>query len=306
MIGPESISVPSRSKRTTGKRMSPIVARRLPTGVRVSSVSPAVRPSYSTRSSRAPSGGAVAPASAPRPALQQRPKRLGVRLEHRPDERPHHVAQERVGGDREVELVAAALPGRLADVAHEDLVLRLGGCEGREVVLADERPRRMPGAPRGRAAAATRAPARPAAARARGGSARRSDTSVPSRRSARGSRPAPASASTTATSSGSAVVERLREPLDRRAALGVEARDLSRGVDAGVGAPCDGETVPAGRRRRAPRAARLRPSAGPADAPSPGTRCRRTRGSGDSVDHGACTRRVTSAARPRARGRRDR
>ncbi len=48
------------------------------------------------------------------------------------------MAEEAVGRDREVEAIAVALPRRGKDVANEDVVLRLRGREGAEVVLADE------------------------------------------------------------------------------------------------------------------------------------------------------------------------
>src|SRR5437764_6450226 len=40
---------------------------------------------------------------AARTAFQQRRNLLGRQFDHRPDERPHHVAQEAVGGDLELE-----------------------------------------------------------------------------------------------------------------------------------------------------------------------------------------------------------
>ena len=56
--------------------------------------------------------------------------------EHRPDERPHHVAQERVGGDLELEQRSALAPAGGEDVTPEDRVLGVGRGEGAEVVLA--------------------------------------------------------------------------------------------------------------------------------------------------------------------------
>ena len=85
-----------------------------------------------------PCGGAVAPAS-----LRGRPSSSGAELaalEHRPDERPHHVAQERVGGDLERDDVLVELdPPHLLHHAHEHLVPRLGRRERAEVVLAEQR-----------------------------------------------------------------------------------------------------------------------------------------------------------------------
>ena len=72
-----------------------------------------------------------------RAPLEQLRDRLR-RLEQRPDQRAHHVTQERVGGHGEVQLVATPFPSGGADLTPEDLVLRLGRGERREVVLADE------------------------------------------------------------------------------------------------------------------------------------------------------------------------
>ena len=66
------------------------------------------------------------PALEARPALEQVRDPLRADLQHRADERAHHVPEERVGGDGEVEVVAVALPRRLADDPHEHLVLALG------------------------------------------------------------------------------------------------------------------------------------------------------------------------------------
>ena len=124
-----------------------------------------------------------------------RANRSGSRLEHRPDERPHHVAQERVGRDREVELVAAALPRRRADLATEHLVLRLRRRERREVVLAERAPpRRRASAPRRAARGHQSARRASSGDRAPPVERRRSGRSAPSPRTARGSRPARSSA----------------------------------------------------------------------------------------------------------------
>ena len=73
-----------------------------------------------------------------RAPLEQLCDLLRPPLEHRPDERPHHVPEKAVGGDLELERLAAAVPGGGLDHAHEDLVLGLGRREGAEVVLAEE------------------------------------------------------------------------------------------------------------------------------------------------------------------------
>src|SRR5262249_30740137 len=121
IIGPESINVPSRSKRTTGKRIRVIVVTQ--------SVLDADEVQTVRRRRLAGLAAFVAIQEA-REVL-----RIGP-LDHRPDERAHHVAQERVGGDLEVEMVAALDPGRRPDDANEDLVLRLRRRERAEVVLA--------------------------------------------------------------------------------------------------------------------------------------------------------------------------
>src|SRR5688500_13714478 len=92
MIEPESITVPSKSKRTTGKRMRSIVATR--------SVLDALEVE--------PPGRCRLAGLA---AWTAREERLEVEaLEHRADEDPAHVAQEALGLDREVQLVAVVLP----------------------------------------------------------------------------------------------------------------------------------------------------------------------------------------------------
>ena len=134
--------------------------------------------------------------------------------------------------------------------------------------LLVERPRQPPAAP-------ARSNGDGVAAAARSGSG--SCASGP--RSARGSPAAPLG-----RDDGDVVrqdgVERLGRALRRRPALDVDARDLAERVDAGVGAPGDGEPAPAREHAaRAPRAARPRPCAGRAAPPSRGSRCRRTRAS---------------------------
>ncbi len=59
-------------------------------------------------------------------------------LEHRPDERSHHVPEEAVRGDGEVQALAVALPCRREHRPGEDLVLGLGRRERAEVVLSQE------------------------------------------------------------------------------------------------------------------------------------------------------------------------
>src|SRR6476620_1697409 len=59
-------------------------------------------------------------------------------LDHRPDERPHHVTQDAIGRNLELERLVAPVPRRRLHHAHEDLVLRLRRREGTEVVLATQ------------------------------------------------------------------------------------------------------------------------------------------------------------------------
>ena len=74
----------------------------------------------------------------PRATVEQPRDLLRPPVEHRADERPHHVPEERVGGDLEVEVLAALVPGRGEDTPQEDVVLRLRRREGAEVVLAEQ------------------------------------------------------------------------------------------------------------------------------------------------------------------------
>src|SRR3990170_8265744 len=140
---PESIRVPSRSKRTVSQRIPPDPSR--------GRTCPARNPRP-----RRPSGASIPHAlqvEPPRrrgrarlragPALEQAGEVGRLPLEHRANERPHHVTEEAVGRDRQRQHVAVALPGARGDNANEDLVLRLGRREGPEVVLADDESGRL-------------------------------------------------------------------------------------------------------------------------------------------------------------------
>ena len=59
-------------------------------------------------------------------------------FDHRPDERAHHVAEEAVGGDLELERIASEVPGGILDLALEDRVLGLGRRERPEIVLSQD------------------------------------------------------------------------------------------------------------------------------------------------------------------------
>src|SRR3954469_13957563 len=74
----------------------------------------------------------------PAATCKQRADFSGAELEHCPDERAHHVAQEAVGGGLEVEMIVAADPLRALDDAHEHVVAGHGRRERAEVVLPRE------------------------------------------------------------------------------------------------------------------------------------------------------------------------
>src|SRR6266550_741873 len=88
------------------------------------------------RRRRRPCLRAVAP-------FEQACQLLGRPLEHRPDQRADHVPQEAVGGQLELERVAAPVPDRALDSAREDPVLRLGRRERPEIVPAEQESRRL-------------------------------------------------------------------------------------------------------------------------------------------------------------------
>ena len=184
-----------------------------------------------------------------RAAGEQRCERARAELDRRADERPHHVAEERVGRDLEVDVVAAPDPLGALHRANEGLVARSGRGERAEVVLAAnrcravvqllhvERVRQPP-----RAAAFERRRRAPVedpvavAARARrepraevvGNELRRHDRDL-----VRESR-----------------VEGLRRPLRRRPALDVHRDDVAERVDARVGSAGHGEPLDARERLR--------------------------------------------------------
>src|SRR6266508_1834413 len=71
-----------------------------------------------------------------RAALEQGRKVDAV--DHRSDERSHHVPEKRVGGDLEHEQIVLLDPPCTLHGPHEHPVLRLGKREGAKVMLADE------------------------------------------------------------------------------------------------------------------------------------------------------------------------
>src|SRR6266540_2693083 len=79
-----------------------------------------------------------------RPAFEEARELTGRTLEHRSDQSSDHVAQERIGGDLELEGVSATVPRCGLDRPTEDPVLRLGRGESAEVVLAEEELGRLP------------------------------------------------------------------------------------------------------------------------------------------------------------------
>src|SRR6266516_599629 len=90
---------------------------------------------------------------------EERADVVGAELDHRPDERAHHVAQEAVGRDLEVEMLVAADPLGALDDAHEHVIAGRRRRERAKVVLPGEQrrggsqaflvkpPRHPPGAP---------------------------------------------------------------------------------------------------------------------------------------------------------------
>ena len=141
---------------------------------------------------------------------------------------------------RKARMSPSWLPAGGEDVALEADVVGLGRGEGGEVVGAGE----GGGAGvEGLAVDAVRPPERPAAlerARGRAGAGGGSGSCAPWRRGGRRSRRRPTAAAVTATSSGATPLRR-RVRSSRRLGGGLEARHLAQGVDAGVGAPGDGQ-----------------------------------------------------------------
>ena len=248
------------------------------------------------------------PACGARPARKE-PSRptLGVLLEHRPDERSHHVPEERVRGDREVELVVPALPGRRADVPREDVVCvservkAVKSCVPTRIAADACRGSRSSG--RGHQSAR-------ASPESGSSGPRQDDVAIrasPSRRS-RAWKP---SGSGLARYDGDVVGQHAcseRPPVARRA--GRPRRAGSRPVPSRArrrpsDPPRRGRSSAAARRRARP-AGRLRSSGAPAAAPNPGTRCRRTRASGEASSRRSRQSVTERWARRRARGRRPR
>ena len=98
MIAPESTTVPSRSKQDDRKpHRRPIVA---------------LGQYVDARRGRGPRAARSCPASARGAPSSSARELVRLALEHRADERPHHVPQERVGGDLEARGVAALVPAR--------------------------------------------------------------------------------------------------------------------------------------------------------------------------------------------------
>src|SRR5688500_16700548 len=244
MIGPESIRVPSRSNRTTRKRMWSIVAPhiRCPTSVGHHRFARGVLHSLEVQ----PTGRRRHPGLCPRTALEELPDTLGADLEHRPDERAHHVPQERVGRNGEVKLVPAPFPRGRADLPAEDLVLGFRRRERREVVLAEKQRR---AGVQGGLVERSRPPERATSAKRRAFATGQHDVAVRASGRAESSVEAVwrllcADDADVARKSG---VERLREPRDRWAGVRVEARDLAGRVHAGVRAAGDRKPAPAGK-----------------------------------------------------------
>ena len=125
MIGPESISVPSRSKRTVAHRIGAIVA--------VGSVVDALQVEPPWRCGHT--------GLAARPPVEQPQEGRRLSLEHCSDKRSDHMTEKRARSNREVEMIASALPSGGVNTAREHRVLGLRRRECSEVVLARERGR---------------------------------------------------------------------------------------------------------------------------------------------------------------------
>src|SRR5438477_2755697 len=126
ITAPESTTVPSRSKRTTGNRISMMLAT----------------PVGHADEIQAPRGRGRAGLAAG-PALEELCDPLRRQFHHRPDERPHHVTEKRVGRDPELEHVASAVPGGGYDLSEQHAVLCVRRREATKVVLADKVARRL-------------------------------------------------------------------------------------------------------------------------------------------------------------------
>src|SRR5436305_1626448 len=242
MIAAESTTVPSRSKRTTGKRTISILATAF------ARLFPALRRRFGAGRVVAHADEVEAPrrrrlaGGVPPRAVEERSDVDAV--DHRSDERSHHVTQERVRGHLEREHVALVHPPRSPDDADEDLVVRPRRREGAKVMLADqllrsslqhseiERPRQPP-----RAAMLERGtdvwPPDPVPVRPRASGEARVE-------------PGPCFARVgDGYVGGQRSVQRLGDTRSGRAALDVDARDVRERVHAGVRASRDGERFPA-------------------------------------------------------------
>ena len=297
MIGPESISVPSRSNRTTDLRIAAIVAARR----RLRLLRPAVlhaleiEAPWRGRRSAARTGGRPSSSAA---------NASGSRLEHRPHERPHHVPQERVAVTVKWSSSPRTLPSGGADPRRNTSCWVSVGVKAVKSCSPGSRAAQ-------RLERVVVDGPWPPERRARGGRARsrrrarRTGRSAPSRRSARGTAPAPPPRATTATSSGSAVLSAsgsratggaARRRRGSRPGPSHERRHRSDRRRRGRSSP--------GSTRRGPRAGRPRRSARPAAAPTPEARPvvleRQPKRS-----HGRCLHASRAAARRRARDRRE-
>ncbi len=190
------------------------------------------------------------PSSSTRDALSRR--RPG--LEHRSDERPHHVAEEAVRGDREVEPVAVVFPARREHVAQKHVVLGLGRREGTEVVLAHEQRGRLLQSPD---VDGTRPPELAARIErgARGAGAHAVAIRARPRREARVKRFRCLVGAKNGDVLGQRRVQCLGGARNRRTAFDVDARHLRGRMDARVRPPGHSEAVPSAETRRRARPA---------------------------------------------------
>jgi hypothetical protein len=241
----------------------------------------------------------------PQPPVEQPREAVRRNLQHGPDQRSDHVAQEAAGADLELDGVLAVDPAGLEDIASEDLVIAVGGGEGAEVVLADDQ---RGGGVEGRSIEGTGIPPRPA--RLERGSCPSLEDAVPV--AARPGRMARVEVGRRLLCSddGDVVrqrrVERVRDPLRGRPALDLNARHLAEGVHTRVRTAGYGEPFP-GRNDLVERGAQRT-----FDRPQPGLRrpaveiravvleCelearRYCTGAGAASSTGSCTVRTTGA-----------
>ena len=144
-------------------------------------------------------------------------------------------------GDTELKPVAEALPAAASTATNASCCVSVGGRHGSHAGPEGARHSRSPG---GRVAAPIANSARYERAAVRRRQIRYRYEREQRKRGGEAALELPL-AEITATSSGSSALSASACATRRRAAVGVQARDLAERVDAGVGSPGDGESVPA-------------------------------------------------------------